>query len=326
MLRPASRDSIHEAAQILRRGGLVAFPTETVYGLGADALQPAAVRRIFEAKGRPSTNPLIVHLATLRDVPRVALLTPQQEQWLIQLQPFMPGPLTVVLPKHPSVPDETSAGQRTIALRIPDHLVAQSLLEMAQIPIAAPSANPSTYVSPTRAEHVEATLGDKIDLVLDGGPCTVGIESTIVLLTEQVPRLLRPGAVTLEQLQHVLGEVRYTALNEAAPTTPGSSVLHYSPRTPVAFRDDVDDDWLPERVGLIAFQARGYEHDLFPYTAFVALSEHGDLEQVARRLFDALRSMDAMGLDMILVDRCEEQGMGLAIMDRLRRAVGRPKR
>ena len=227
---------IDRAAELLRQGRLVAFPTETVYGLGADATQAGAVRRIFAAKGRPSTNPLIVHVADAFFARQYTTHWSELAEALAAV--FWPGPLTLVLPKHPSIVDEVSAGLHTVGLRVPDHPFALELLHAFGGPVAAPSANRSNQVSPTTADHVRTELGERVDLILDGGPCTVGIESTVLDLTGKTPTILRPGGVSRAQLQAVLGQVDersgVVAVDEAA-IAPGQHATHYAPRTP-AFR------------------------------------------------------------------------------------------
>ncbi len=199
------KELIHHAAEIIKRGGIVAFPTETVYGLGADAFNPLAVARIFEVKRRPSFDPLIVHVANPADVKKLVKEIPSNAKKLIER--FWPGPLTVVLLKEEDIPDIVTAGLPTLAIRMPSHPMALSLIKESNSPIAAPSANPFGYLSPTTAEHVREQLGDQVDLILDGGPCPVGVESTIVSFLEERPRLLRPGGVSLEEIESIIGKV-----------------------------------------------------------------------------------------------------------------------
>src|SRR6266511_1173404 len=229
----ADADAVRRAAEVIRAGGLVAFPTETVYGLGADALSAAAVTRIFEAKERPRGNPLIVHLADLSALEEVVARVPARVEDMARR--FWPGPLTLVLPRAPAVPLVTTGGLETVAVRVPAHPVAQALLHAASRPIAAPSANRSGRPSPTRAEHVREDLDGRIEIILDGGPTPVGVESTVLDMTSEPPTLLRPGGVTLEELTDCLGEVGVLGSDdeEAAGRSPGLRYRHYAPRAQV---------------------------------------------------------------------------------------------
>jgi L-threonylcarbamoyladenylate synthase len=317
---PASDpESIRMAAEILRAGGLVAFPTETVYGLGADAFDPLAIARIFEVKNRPTFDPLIVHIADLAALERlVASATPWARRLIEQ---FWPGPLTLVLPKRAEVPDLVTAGLPTVAVRMPAHAVAQALIREAGVPIAAPSANPFGYVSPTTAEHVREALGDRIDLILDGGPCPLGIESTIVSMVGTWPELLRPGSVTLAEIREVMGPVVRAAASQTV-VAPGQLPRHYAARTPViilAAQGASPIIHAHERAGLLAMSAPGHVDESF--CAIDVLSPSGDLRTAARHLFAALRRLDALGLDRLYAEPCEERGLGIAIMDRLRRGA-----
>ncbi|TKB67616.1 MAG: threonylcarbamoyl-AMP synthase [Nitrospira sp.] len=317
---PASDpESIRLAAEIIRSGGLVAFPTETVYGLGANALDPEAVAKIFEAKQRPSFDPLIVHIATRAALDLLVQKTGTVDRRLMDA--FWPGPLTIVLPKRDNVPDIVTAGLSTVAIRMPAHPVAQALIVKAGVPIAAPSANPFGYVSPTCAQHVLDGLGDRVDLILDGGSCPIGVESTIVSVSESSLELLRPGSVTLAELRDIMG----TSVRAAAGTTiiaPGQLPRHYATKTPVTIlrapgaRPAIQ---ARERAGLLAMSAPGQEYEMF--CAIEVLSSSGDLREIARNVFAALRRLDALGLNRLYAEPCDEQGLGLAIMDRLRRCA-----
>jgi L-threonylcarbamoyladenylate synthase len=317
---PASDpESIRLAAEIIRSGGLVAFPTETVYGLGANGLDSEAVAKIFEAKQRPSFDPLIVHIATRASLDLLAQKMGTVDRRLMDA--FWPGPLTIVLPKRDNVPDIVTAGLSTIAIRMPAHPVAQALILKAGVPIAAPSANPFGYVSPTCAQHVLDGLGDRMDLILDGGPCPIGVESTIVSVSESCLELLRPGSVTLAELRDIMGP----SVRAAAGTTivaPGQLPRHYATKTPVTIlsapgaRPAIQ---ARERAGLLAMSAPGQENKMF--CAIEVLSSSGDLREIARNVFAALRRLDALGLDRLYAEPCDEQGLGLAIMDRLRRCA-----
>lgn len=308
-------EAIREAARIIRRGGLVAFPTETVYGLGADALDPLAVARIFAVKGRPRLDPLIVHVAGAAEASRYGIF-PGPAHGLMQR--FWPGPLTLVVKKAPAVPDIVTAGLETVALRVPSHPAALALIRAADRAIAAPSANPFGYVSPTEASHVAAQLGGAVDLILDGGPSSVGVESTILSLDGEVPALLRAGGITLEALTALLGTVEIATDPGAKPQAPGQMKRHYATRTPLEITD-AGGPAAGERVGLLSLgpeDARGY-------AAVEILSPTGDLGEGAARFFGALRRLDGMALDRILARPFPETGLGRALMDRLRRAASR---
>ncbi len=312
-------EEIHRAAAIIRRGGIVAFPTETVYGLGADAFNPMAVARIFEVKQRPHFDPLIVHVAGHRALDQLVKEIPALARRLIDR--FWPGPLTLVLPRREEVPEIVTAGLPSVAVRMPKQPMAISLIEQAGCPIAAPSANPFGYVSPTTADHVRDQLGDQVDFILDGGPCEVGVESTIVSFVEGDgnPGLLRPGGVPLEEIESAIGTVAIGSLNGERPSAPGMLPKHYSPRTPILL------DWSEKnlnthrdkKIGFLAFQKPG---DAFKWSHVEVLSEEGDLRKAAANLFSALRRLDDFGLDLILAEPVPEVGLGRAIMDRLRRA------
>ena len=301
-------------------GGLVAFPTETVYGLGCDALNPDAAAKVFEAKQRPQFDPLIVHIADRKQLDNVVrALTTTAWQLIDQ---FWPGPLTLVLPKQPTIPDLVTAGLDTVAVRMPNHPVAHALIREAGTPIAAPSANPFGYVSPTTAQHVADGLGSAIDLILDGGPCPVGVESTIVSLIGPQAELLRPGSITLEQLSAVIGPLSRSSSIVDQPTAPGQLARHYATQTPVTILTSAKTRPTPannERAGLLSFSEASAADERF--AAVEVLSTTGDLREAARHLFAALRRLDAQGLDRIYVEPCQEEGLGMAIMDRLRRCA-----
>lgn len=307
------------AGAIIRQGGLVAFPTETVYGLGCDALNPEAVARVFEAKQRPHFDPLIVHIADRATLESLTPFVSTRAHRLIDA--FWPGPLTLVLPKRADVPDLVTAGLPTVAIRMPAHTVAQALIREAGVPIAAPSANPFGYVSPTCAQHVVEGLGDRVDLILDGGPCPIGVESTIVSMGGAWPEFLRPGTVTLAALRKVIGPVVRTPASRTM-VAPGQLPRHYATRTPMTVL--AAPEVRPvlhahERAGLLAMSAPGHVDERF--CAIEVLSASGDLREAARNLFAALRRLDALGLDRLYAVPCEDQGLGLAIMDRLRRCA-----
>jgi L-threonylcarbamoyladenylate synthase len=300
----------------------VAFPTETVYGLGASAFDPRAVARVFEAKARPSFDPLIVHVARAGEVARLARVALREGARVALLaERFWPGPLTLVLPRQATVPDLVTAGLDTVGVRVPDHAAARALIDAAGTPLAAPSANPFGYVSPTRAEHVLAQLGERVDLVLDGGPCRVGLESTILSLLSERPIILRPGGVTREELEEVLGGPIETAGPVQLPLAPGQLVRHYATRTPLRILDAPAGmaPAAPLRVGLLAARSQGPGG----YSAVEVLAGDGRPATAAANLFAALRRLDALGLDLLLAEPWPEDGLGRAIMDRLRRCAAR---
>lgn len=307
---------IESAAAFIRQGQLVAFPTETVYGLGANAFDAEAVARIFELKGRPRFDPLIVHVARAHDLQALVERTPQGALDLIAR--FWPGPLSVVLPKRPCIPDVVTAGLPNVAVRCPAHPVARRLIELAGVPIAAPSANLFCAVSPTTALHVVEQFGDRLSRVLDGGPCAVGLESTVVSFVEERPMLLRPGGVTVEEIEAVVGPLRVEATEASRPSSPGQLPRHYAPATPLVLTEGPPREG--SRVGLLAF---GKPADDRGFTAIEVLSYRECLREAAANLFAAIRKLDAMQLDYIAARPVPETGLGLAIMDRLRRAAAK---
>lgn len=307
--------AISAAAAVLRDGGLVAFPTETVYGLGASALNPIAVARVFEIKGRPRFDPLIVHVADFGQVGEIIADFPPKAKSLAKR--FWPGPLTLVLPKTDVVPDIVTAGLRTVAVRIPAHPVALDLIREAQVPIAAPSANRFGRTSPTRADHVVEELGGFVDTVLDGGPCRVGVESTIISFDDEKPVLLRPGGVGVEEIETLVGPVLILDRTEALPLSPGRLPRHYAPRTPLVLSPGSHLTLDGKRIGLLTLQR---PQNLDHYVAVEVLSQSGDLHEAAANLFAAMRRLDALGLDLILAQPFPNRGLGLAINDRLLRA------
>ena len=306
-----SPDVLAYAADILRKGGLVAFPTETVYGLGADAGSGAAVARIFEAKGRPRFNPLIVHVGEIAQAEALGEFGPGARRLA---EAFWPGPLSLVLPRRPDAPlaDLVSGGLPTVALRVPSHPVARALIEAAGVPVAAPSANISGRVSATTAQHVAADFGDSVDFILDGGPSIEGLESTIIGFGNSGPVLLRSGAVPRESIEAILETALTLPRSKAALQAPGMLASHYAPRAHL--RLDATVPWRGE-----AFLAFG------PHESCDAdclnLSETGNLREAAANLFAHLRRLDAAGPEMIAVAPIPEQGLGEAINDRLRRAA-----
>jgi L-threonylcarbamoyladenylate synthase len=315
-------NDVYQAAEIIKRGGLVVFPTETVYGLGADVFQPMAVARVFEVKKRPFFDPLIVHVANGKDLERLVIEIPPHARKLIER--FWPGPLTVVLPKKEEVPDIVTAGLPTVAVRMPRHPIAIELIELARSPIVGPSANPFGYLSPTTAVHVQEQLGRQVDLILDGGPCEVGVESTIISFTEKEPRLLRPGGVPLEEIESMIGRVEMGGRIGEKPSAPGMFPRHYAPRTPILldWPEKKLDGYRGKKIGFLLFK----KQNSFPkFHPVEVLSKKGDLREAAANLFSAIRRLDALNLDFILAESIPETGLGLAIMDRLRRASSRAR-
>jgi L-threonylcarbamoyladenylate synthase len=324
--------SIARAATLLREGKLVAFPTETVYGLGADATNERAVAAIFAAKERPASDPLIVHIADLEQLPSVVAETPPLALELARR--FWPGPLTLVLPRAESIPLNVTAGGPTVGVRMPASVVAQELLMAGGVPVAAPSANRFMRTSPTTAAHVLADLDGRIDCVLDGGPCAVGVESTVLDLTATPPRILRPGAVTLEALREVAPEIEGPATIGVGGVAraPGQMERHYAPRTPlVVFAGHGKRALAAIRAEAEATLAQGKRVGaLLPHDEVGALaglevrveSLGADLAAVSRNLYAALRALDSAGLDLLLTHTYDDEGLGLALNDRLRRAAG----
>ena len=310
--------AIEEAARIICDGGLVAFPTETVYGLGARAGNSLAVARIFEVKARPRIDPLIVHVADIESAMHYGRL-PQSAHKLAAR--FWPGPLTIIVEKKPSIPSIVTAGLETVALRVPAHLAALKLIRACGCGIAAPSANTFGYVSPTEARHVEEQLSSAIDMILDGGPCAVGLESTILSLTDTPPRIYRFGGTTVEDLESILGKVEVQTGTTGQPQSPGQLIRHYATQTRLEIADKSQEDLKPhERTGLLSLMQ---PEEPFRYTAVEVLSPSGDLREAAAHLFGALRRLDALSLDRIIARPVREEGLGLAIMDRLRRCSAR---
>ena len=331
---PATADNIARAVELLRAGELVALPTETVYGLGADALNPQAVGRIFAAKGRPADHPLIVHLPDAEHLPRWARSIPREAAALARA--FWPGPLTLILPREADVPDAVTGGQDTVGLRVPDHPVALALLRALDSGIAAPSANRFGRISPTTAAHVEEELGAAVAMILDGGPCSVGIESTILDLSRDAPVILRPGAITAEDIARVIGRMPRVrgalagpdAVADAesdtdAPRVSGALAAHYAPRTPMRL---VAGDALPfaareamragEQVAVLARLAVDpHERELR------WLAGPADAAGFARSLYANLRTLDAVDASLILVEAPPAEESWQAIADRLGRAV-----
>lgn len=316
-------EAIEQAARIIRSGGLVAFPTETVYGLGADAMNERAIQKIFKAKGRPADNPLIVHVSDLCMLDRVASHVPQKAEALIAK--FWPGPLTLVLKRRPEVALSVSAGLPTVAVRMPQSKIALGLIERAGTAIAAPSANRSGRPSPTSAAHVAIDLSGRIEMILDGGATNIGIESTVLDMTSDVPLLLRPGWITREQIAETTGPVERAANDEEFARSPGTRHRHYSPRACVVL---VEQDSLQSITQLCKYHLSKGAVAFIGHTAVdisdrnfhtVVLEDSADV--YAHSIYAALRDMDARGARVIIIEGISDSGAGAAVMDRLRRAA-----
>lgn len=315
LLFPPDPGTIRAAARMIRRGGLVAFPTETVYGLGADATSGPAVARIFEAKGRPAEKPLIVHVADLEQVRAVTASFPEAALELVRC--FWPGPLSLVLPRSAGLPSQVSAGRPTVAVRMPAHPVALSLIRAAGVPLAAPSANRSGRPSPTEARHVLEELAGRIEAVLDGGACTVGVESTVLDLSGTRPVILRPGAVTGEQLERVLGKKICGKAGGKAGFLPTGQPFHRDrPRVPLILITGPRSRRRPLLAALTAgYRGKGFRVGLLPIP--------GGARQAARDLFSALRRFDHREVDLILAEGCSSRGLGGIVLNRLAQAASR---
>ncbi len=320
------RKKIEMAANVIKKGGVVAFPTETVYGLGANAFDENAVRKIFELKGRPIDNPLIVHICKKRDIYRLAKDVPKIAKKLIAR--FWPGPLTLVLKKSEIIPDIVTAGLDTVAIRMPSHRVALKLIEYSNVPIAAPSANKSGRPSATSAKHVIEDFDEKVDCIIDAGESTIGLESTVLDLTETPPIILRPGAITREMLERVIGDVRVETYSER-PKSPGMKYRHYAPNaTLILLEGDVKslegkirkeiEKYKDKKIAAVIFK----ESELnIKGVDIIRLCSKNDFETIAKNLFKILRELDEANYDVILFEGVEDRGMGFAIMNRLRKAA-----
>jgi len=311
--------TIDQAVAILRAGGLVAFPTETVYGLGADAGNPEAVRKIFIAKGRPAEHPLIVHLASAAQLPEWAMAIPESAYELAAA--FWPGPLTIILQRASRVPDAVTGGQTTVGLRVPSHPLALRLLHAFKGGLAAPSANRFGRLSPTTAEHVRQELGDRVDLILDGGPCPVGLESTIVDLSAGKPRLLRPGGVTVAQLAEVLG-VALELGGHDVPRASGTLKSHYAPNTPTRLLRWAEMvEWVLQRGSEIKLGVLAHHPPPAGLPNVIWRMLPAEPAAYGRQLYAALRELDALGCDELLIEAAPDEPAWLAVADRLRRAT-----
>jgi len=313
----SDKKSIKKAALIIKKGGLVAFPTETVYGLGANALNPEAVAKVFEAKKRPHFDPLIVHIADKKFVKKLCRRVNKKAEILIAK--FWPGPLTLIFPKSEIVPDIVTAGLKTVAVRMPAHQIALDLIKEAGVPIAAPSANLFGKLSPTEASHVFKQLKDKIEAIIDGGKCPIGIESTVVDVFSRTPKVLRPGGLPIEEIKKALGGIKLEVKTRSRKIySPGQLKSHYQPLTPLKIiRKKKFKPPLNIKAGLLAFKKpknkKFYHH-------IEVLSPSGNLREAAANFFSALHRLDKAHLDVIYAEKIPEKGLGVAIMDRLYKA------
>ena len=326
----ASKENIARAAEILRQGGLVAIPTETVYGLAANALDPAAAARIYEAKGRPSDNPLIVHIAQASELAPLVRRVP--DACLLLADRFWPGPLTIVLPASAAVPRQVTGGLDTVAVRCPAHPVARAVIRAAGLPLAAPSANSSGRPSPTTAGHVREDMNGKIPMILDAGPCEIGVESTVLSLVGERPTVLRPGGVSVDRLEETIGPVAVSGAvfapmaDDGAPMAPGMKYRHYAPCAPITLFAGPDDAVI-RRIGSLADSRTGIlcfsgEDRLFSAGVPVPYGDRNDPFDLSHNLFSALRRFDELGVRRILRRMCRQDGAFLGVANRLLKAAG----
>ncbi|MEO1437037.1 MAG: L-threonylcarbamoyladenylate synthase [Bacteroidota bacterium] len=310
---------IEQAVALLTAGELVAIPTETVYGLAGNIFNPSAIRKIFAMKQRPLFNPLIVHIHSFDQLDEFVLYLPEKARWLAEA--FWPGPLTLILPKKPLIPDLITADKPTVAVRMPNHPLMLALLRKLPFPLAAPSANPSGGISPTKAEHVANYFSDTLKMVLDGGDCTQGIESTIIGFDGDQPVVYRLGSLSMEAIKAVVGDLPLRNKKEQTPDAPGMLSRHYAPDTKTYLVDDVaafisgKDN---QKIGVLLFQHPLNQASL---SAEIILSPEGDLAEATAKLYASLHQLDAMDLDLIVAERFPDQGLGKSINDRLERAT-----
>lgn len=328
-------DKIQEAAKIIRSGGTVAFPTETVYGLGANALDETAIKKIFLAKGRPQDNPLIVHISSVAQLD--GLVESISEQAYILMEKFWPGPLTLIFNKTNKIPDRITGGLSTVAIRMPNHNIALELIEYSKLPIAAPSANTSGKPSPTNSSHVIHDLSGKIDMIIDGGSTGVGLESTVLDITGDVPTILRPGGVTVEDLLTVLPKVEYDKAIEISdksiiPKSPGQKYKHYSPNAKMIIVKGSVQEIIQKTIQLsekyeaqgmnVGIMATKQAHKHYKNNNILIVGDRDYPETIAANLFNVLREFDDMNVDIIIAEGVEDKGIGKAIMNRMKKAAG----
>lgn len=333
LLLDNSINDIRTAASLIKDGGVVAMPTETVYGLAADALNKEAVKKIFAAKGRPSDNPLIVHIAHIDDIERFSLVKEFPKKARALAEKFWPGPLTMIMKKSDVIPDEISAGLDTVAIRLPSHTVARVLIRESGTVLAAPSANKSGCPSPTSAQHVVDDLNGEIDAIVDGGMCAVGVESTVITMATNPPRLLRPGFITVEQIEEVIGKidvddaVLFKLEGDEKVASPGMKYKHYAPKAKVILINGSDEKYATfvnekyiedKNIAAICYDEDAWELEC----KTISIGRASDLNTQAQRLFDALRQVDEMGNITTVYARCpSKDGVGMALYNRLIRAA-----
>lgn len=315
MILESTRENIERGAVAIREGKLVSFPTETVYGLGGNSLDAEAVARIFEAKARPTFDPLITHIADLEMLDRIARIKDKKVYDIAEK--FWPGSLTLIVPKGDIIPSIVTSGLPTMAVRMPDHPTALELIRLSTGAVAAPSANPFGYLSPTTAQHVDELLSDKIEMVLDGGTCRIGVESTVLDLTGERPVVLRPGGLSLEELREELPDVLLFNRTTSSPTAPGQLKMHYSPIKPLYIVDSADDVTSRKRAGILLYKNGP---DTTGFAAREVLSPKGDPIEAAASLFVALHNLDRADIDVIYAEKVPEEGLGRAVMDRVFKA------
>lgn len=310
---------ISKAVQLLTAENIVAIPTETVYGLAGNIYSEKAIKAIFETKKRPFFNPLIVHIASIEELPNIVEFVPEKAKLLAKA--FWPGPITLVLKKKAIIPDLITGGKDTVAVRVPNHSTTLELLEQLDFPLAAPSANPFSSISPTTAKHVETYFKDHIKMVLDGGACTSGIESTIIGFENDEPIIYRLGSTSLEAIEAVVGKIEIRNKKENAPDAPGMLERHYAPNTKTILTDNIMaslETYSNKRIGVLAFQTEVKDPNIKKQ---IILSKKGNLNEAASKLYDALHQLDTYSLDIILAERLPDHGLGTSINDRLQRAT-----
>ncbi len=327
---------LHEAANILSNGGTVVFPTETVYGLGANALDEVAITKIYEAKGRPSDNPLIVHISSIEAIDKIAQNISDKAKML--MDKFWPGPLTLIFKKSDRIPQNVTGGLDTVAIRMPSHPIAKKLIELSQIPVAAPSANLSGKPSPTREEHVLQDLEGRVDVIICGGSSEVGVESTVIDMTTDIPMILRPGGVTKEEIEEVIGKVQIDPgilmdqRNNIKPKSPGMKYTHYSPEAEVIMVNGELNNIIEKiedirkekelsgyKIGIMATEETKSKYH---GGTIISVGSRMELKTVASNLFKTLREFDEKKVDLIIAEGFQDSGMGQAIMNRLTKAAG----
>ncbi|GGW59203.1 translation factor SUA5 [Winogradskyella epiphytica] len=310
---------ISKAIELLSAEDIIAIPTETVYGLAGNIYSEKAITSIFETKKRPFFNPLIVHISSIDELSDIAAYVPKKARLLAEA--FWPGPITLVLKKKASIPDLITAGKDTVAVRVPNHPTTLELLRRLDFPLAAPSANPFSSISPTTAQHVESYFKDQIKMVLDGGACTSGIESTIIGFENDEPIIYRLGSTSLEDIEAVVGSITLMTKNDVAPQAPGMLDRHYAPKTKTILTDNVSEElkgFPDKRVGVLVFTSE-IEHPSI--NTQIVLSRTGDMKEAASHLYDALHQLDVHDLDIIIAERFPDHGLGKSINDRLQRAT-----